>query len=619
MSKPRWRLTFRRRWRSQTQLTTTAHSSVTGERGADGRVSRSGGGCVFASGCALACACACAVPSVWLLFDLLPDAQNTPCPTSAQLQAHNNAPRKPTHSLCDNIRFKFGNAAIESVTLNKTNPERWPGDPDCQPGVFTQKLDHFDPSETRTFEQSYYVCKQFWPADAAVQKAEGKILFYQGAETPLGGEPQQPMIWEGAARQRLLVMSLEHRYYGESFPFRPKPESADIPVEQLKWLTVEQVVEDAAYFLKTMRAQLSVPEAVPVITFGGSYGGALAAWLRAAKPDVFAAGISSSGPVNFIVGTPQWSKNSDLFHEVVSAAARAGGASCPSTIRAGLNEIERLGKSKAGRAELGERLKLCGRRDAVVNKVSAMELSDHFYTRVFGEIAQYDNVPFLYGSLATACKVATKAAEAAPSDALAPLLALTKWAGNLLYKSSDGSGDCWYWDIDSSDGSLIVDVRGYGLRYLDYSIYLYQSCTQGTPVTSLMSRKADADDMYTSKRVAKSAIKRDCLKIYDKSVATIKPAPFMAKGPKLLRRVGGVVFTNGEFDPWAGGSPRSLADLKPDAKAEAGFEYVSYPGVSHVHDLIWYDPFDAPANKGLRQKALDAAATFAEAWRQARL
>lgn len=99
------------------------------------------------------------------------------------------------------------------------------------------------------------------------------------------------MFYEHARRLNALVLSLEHRYYGASVPLGYK--EGRVPTKALKWLQVEQVIEDAAAFLSAMRRELRVPGPVPSILVGGSYGGQLVAWARASKPDEFAAAIAS--------------------------------------------------------------------------------------------------------------------------------------------------------------------------------------------------------------------------------------------------------------------------------------------------------------------------------------
>lgn len=135
------------------------------------------------------------------------------------------------------------------------------------------------------------MCNETWPTDPAQQAASGVIFFNQGAEGPAHA-PWALIEYENAARLNALVIGLEHRYYGASFPFG-LTEEGQATTEQLAWLTVEQVLADSAAFLAAIREQLSVPAAVPAIAIGGSYGGELVAWLRASAPDVWAASIAS--------------------------------------------------------------------------------------------------------------------------------------------------------------------------------------------------------------------------------------------------------------------------------------------------------------------------------------
>ncbi len=57
---------------------------------------------------------------------------------------------------------------------------------------------------------------------------------------------------------------------------------------------------DLAYFIVNIKQQYNAPDA-PVITFGCSYSGALAAWFRLKYPTVTSASIASSAPVQAVL------------------------------------------------------------------------------------------------------------------------------------------------------------------------------------------------------------------------------------------------------------------------------------------------------------------------------
>ena len=83
---------------------------------------------------------------------------------------------------------------------------------------------------------------------------------------------------------KALVIFAEHRFFGESMPFG----SDSFKNENLVYLTVEQTMMDYAEFIKYIKANSTYNATEkPVIVFGGSYGGMLAAWLRMKYPHVF--------------------------------------------------------------------------------------------------------------------------------------------------------------------------------------------------------------------------------------------------------------------------------------------------------------------------------------------
>ena len=80
---------------------------------------------------------------------------------------------------------------------------------------FDNKIDHFNDKDERTYKQRYWYNNKFFSG----KDSQGPVFLYICGEwtcTP-PDEQQYPMM-VGAEHGALLV-SLEHRYYGESQPF----------------------------------------------------------------------------------------------------------------------------------------------------------------------------------------------------------------------------------------------------------------------------------------------------------------------------------------------------------------------------------------------------------------
>ena len=77
----------------------------------------------------------------------------------------------------------------------------------------------------------------------------------------------------------------EHRYYGQSIPFGNDSLKPGNP-ELSGYLSSEQALADYAELLTHIKATVKGASTSPVIAFGGSYGGMLAAWFRVKYPHI---------------------------------------------------------------------------------------------------------------------------------------------------------------------------------------------------------------------------------------------------------------------------------------------------------------------------------------------
>lgn len=164
-------------------------------------------------------------------------------------------------------------------------------------------LDHFGAGSAvgsvKYWNQRYFVDTTFWGGDGF------PIFVYIGGEGPQGAPSHFLYMATLAQEHQALMVSLEHRFYGESHP------TNDMKTENLHYLTSHQALGDLATFVRYLLSwtgddKLSSPSLTlpfsptesKVVGFGGSYPGALAAWVRLKYPSLFAGTVSSSAPVH---------------------------------------------------------------------------------------------------------------------------------------------------------------------------------------------------------------------------------------------------------------------------------------------------------------------------------
>jgi len=124
---------------------------------------------------------------------------------------------------------------------------------------------------------------------------------------------------EYAQRFNALIVSAEHRFYGDSIP------TQDLSTENLRYLSSSQALADFAALVYEVKSLYNAADS-KVVSFGGSYSGALSAWFRMKYPHIVHAALASSGPVLAQMDFPE-------YFEVVTTSLSPIG-DCVSTITA---------------------------------------------------------------------------------------------------------------------------------------------------------------------------------------------------------------------------------------------------------------------------------------------
>lgn len=241
-----------------------------------------------------------------------------------------------SHSLKGGSMTRLLDLQVSHLSANEAHLLR-----DVPAQYFYQKLDHFNPSDDTVWSQKYYINSTYWKGDGY------PIFFMIGGEGPIDGRYVTSLDYVLYAKTyNALLITLEHRFYGESIP------TADLSDANMKYLSSQQALADLANFRQAITKDLNAPNS-KWITFGGSYPGCLSAWARLKYPHLFAGSISTSGPVlaelNFV-----------QYLEVVEASLTYfGGSSCPQAIQQATNQIQTMLTTSSGKSQVQSLFKVC--------------------------------------------------------------------------------------------------------------------------------------------------------------------------------------------------------------------------------------------------------------------
>ncbi|KAI9011691.1 serine carboxypeptidase S28-domain-containing protein [Hyaloraphidium curvatum] len=499
-----------------------------------------------------------------------------------------------------------GAAALD--TPNRP-PLPLPGDPalpqpyldaNCTVFNFTQRIDHFNARDERTFAQRVYVCDAYFPRDPAAAAKQGNLLVFLGNETPLNSITQ-PIVFENLQRMRALLVEVEHRYYGTSFPFSVNSTTGALETPQFKYLTMEQVMADTKAVVEAMRRSRAVPNRVPSLVIGGSYGGQIALYHRLTYPETFQAAIAASAPVDYVLGTKLLAETENNFHVVLRRAyTTMGTAACAATIRAGMDAIaaSRNADSETRKA-LARDLGLCG-ADAVLDDPATVQPLLGFFYDGFVTPAQLNDQTPYPGYIMNICKALNDSLVAKPGNFPAALQA--------AYRLQNGSAptDC----LNFVPRDVVLPPAKADPMWPSYN---YQMCAQGAINSGELSSNGSSAVLLPIYTLTTEDIRADCLRYFGPQLPPLTPLPAALDFRQMLAKTGAVVFTNGDMDHWSGGS---IEQPIPGVKMAT----IVYPNASHctdTHSYNWNNTAEPPIYKELRAKAIDTAAAWMEDYRGA--
>ncbi|OAA70775.1 Peptidase S28 [Akanthomyces lecanii RCEF 1005] len=182
-------------------------------------------------------------------------------------------------------RFQALRPATESVYDRNYCYGLYPKGTPCpiEAATFDQLIDHENPS-LGTFKQRYWVNPEFYAGPGAPIVLSGP-----------GESAADYSVWyttnntlDGAFAQGIkgAAIVLEHRYWGDSSPFD------QMTTKNMRYLTLDNAMRDCVYFARNVKLSFdpegsSHPDKAPWVFSGGSYPGALAAWIEKLYPGTF--------------------------------------------------------------------------------------------------------------------------------------------------------------------------------------------------------------------------------------------------------------------------------------------------------------------------------------------
>ncbi|GAB6029669.1 hypothetical protein CHUAL_005401 [Chamberlinius hualienensis] len=391
---------------------------------------------------------------------------------------------------------------------------------------YTQKVDHFSFANGDTFQQKYLINDTWWEGN------NGPIFFYTGNEGSVGMFAQNTgILFDWAPEFKALIVFSEHRYYGESMPYG----NQSYDLDKLGWLNSEQALADYTELVVYIKNTFPGAKYSPVIAFGGSYGGMLAAWGRIKYPHIYAGALASSAPIWSFEGLTPCGD----FYKIVTKDFADASPVCADTIRASWDAMFRKAQTSDGLQWMSDTFKLC----SPVTNQAQFETMVYWFMNAWTNLAMV-NYPYAANFL--------EPLPAWPVNAACGYL-------NGTYVNDDqilqAIADAAFFYYNYTGQSPCIDIFVQASPDLGDAGWAYQACTE-----MIMPFCSDGiNDMFFPTEWNLTAYDESCKAIYQS-----EPRPFMTileYGGKNITAASNIIFSNGNLDPWSsGGVLSSLSD-----------------------------------------------------------
>mmetsp|Transcript_44411 Transcript_44411/g.121026 ORF Transcript_44411/g.121026 Transcript_44411/m.121026 type:complete len:469 (+) Transcript_44411:70-1476(+) len=261
-------------------------------------------------------------------------------------------------------RVSVPSARSESGAPTTANcTERW-ATVEANHFVWAAPVDGADYDDT--FAMRYFTNTEYWGGPGY------PIWFYTGNEANVEQYVNATgLMWENAAEHQAMLVFAEHRFYGQTWPCGGEEAAQE---DCLHLLTTEQAAADYVELLALIKSGAAAADIAPcptspVIAFGGSYGGMLAAWVRMKYPGTFNGAISASAPILGFIGTALDGEGHGFYDDggagywdIVQADTtqeKGAAPACSANLGAGFELIAKMSTDSAGRAALSDAFGLC--------------------------------------------------------------------------------------------------------------------------------------------------------------------------------------------------------------------------------------------------------------------